>query len=57
MDDDVLDVPGVMRLLKMGRSAVYDACSRGEIPHARIGKLLRFRKSAIMRLLENARTA
>jgi excisionase family DNA binding protein len=42
-----------MALLKIGRNAVYDACARNEIPHRRIGKLLRFRKSAIMRWLDS----
>jgi excisionase family DNA binding protein len=50
--DDVLDVPGAMELLKMGRNAVYDACGRNEIPHRRIGKLLRFSRAALLRWLE-----
>lgn len=50
--DDVLDARGAMALLKLGRTALYDACARNEIPHRRIGKLLRFRRSAIMRWLD-----
>ena len=46
--DDVLDVPAVMAMLKLGRSAVYDACGRPEIPHRRVGKLLRFSRRAIL---------
>ncbi len=50
-DDDVLDVPAVMAMLKLGRNAVYDACGRHEIPHRRIGKLLRFSRRAILEWL------
>lgn len=53
--DDVIDVPGAMALLKLGRSAVYDACGRGEIPHRRIGKHIRFSRAALLRWLEGAR--
>lgn len=50
--DDVLDVPGAMALLKLGRHAVYDGCARNEIPHRRIGRYLRFSRAALMRWLE-----
>lgn len=50
-DGEVLDVEAVAALLKLGRNAVYDACARGEIPHRRIGKSLRFSKSAILNWL------
>lgn len=56
-DDDVLDVPGVMALLHMGRNAVYEACGRNEIPHRRIGKLLRFSRRAILAWLSASPTA
>jgi excisionase family DNA binding protein len=52
--DDVLDVPGVMKLLGMGRRAVYEGCARGVIPHRRIGKLLRFSRSALLAWLASA---
>ena len=51
-NDDVLDVPGAMALLKLGRHAVYDGCARNEIPHRRIGRYLRFSRAALMRWLE-----
>ncbi len=54
-EGDVLDVPGAMSLLKLGRSAVYDACGRNEIPHRRIGKHIRFSRSALLRWLEGPR--
>jgi excisionase family DNA binding protein len=47
--EDVLDVRGAMKLLKLGRNAVYDACARNEIPHRRVGaKLLRFSRAALL---------
>lgn len=54
-EDDVLDVRGAMLLLKLGRGAVYDACGRGQIPHRRIGKKIRFSRAALLRWLEGAR--
>ena len=51
--DEVLDARGVMTLLGLGRNAIYAACARNEIPHRRIGKVLRFRKSAVMRWLDS----
>ena len=46
-DDDAIDVRGAMALLKLGRNAVYDACARGDIPHRRIGKLIRFSRAGL----------
>ena len=40
--------------LKMGRNAVYDAIGRGQIPHRRIGKLIRLSRAALLRWLEGA---
>lgn len=50
---DVLTVPEVARLLRIGRNAVYEGCARGEIPHVRVGRLLRFPRAAIMRWLSS----
>ncbi len=49
--DDVLDVRGAARLLRMGRNAIYDACGSGKLPHRRIGNRLRFSRSALLRWL------
>ena len=49
---DVLTVAEVAKLLRVGRNAVYDAAARGEIPHRRVGRLLRFHRAAVMRWLE-----
>lgn len=53
-DDDVINVRGAMEILKLGRNAVYDGCARGQIPHRRIGKLLRFSRSGLLRWLERS---
>ncbi len=51
-DDDVLDISGVVRLLRVGRNKVYDLVARNEIPHRRLGKQIRFSRAAIMRWLD-----
>lgn len=56
--DDVLDVPGAMAFLRLGRHAIYDGVSRNEIPHRRIGKHIRFSRAALIRWLDsNAKEA
>ena len=50
--DDVLDVEGVTRLLRIGRNTVYELVGRNEIPHRRLGKQIRFSRTAIMRWLD-----
>jgi predicted DNA-binding transcriptional regulator AlpA len=54
MNDDTIDVRAVMALLKLGRNAVYDGCARGDIPHRRIGKLLRFSRAGLQSWLASA---
>ena len=50
--EDVLDVEGATRLLKIGRNTVYELVARNEIPHRRLGKQIRFSRAAIMRWLD-----
>lgn len=50
-DDDVLDVPAAARLLGVGRDAIYMGCARLEIPHRRVGRVLRFSRAALLRWL------
>ena len=50
--DDVLDVEGATRLLRIGRNTVYELVARNEIPHRRLGKQIRFSRAAIMRWLD-----
>lgn len=50
----MLTVEQAAALLQLGRNAVYDGCTRGEIPHRRIGKLIRLSRAALLRWLEGA---
>lgn len=51
--DDVLDVRGAMKLLRLGRDAIYLACARQQLPHRKIGRLYRFSRIALLRWLES----
>jgi len=55
-DNDALDVKGAMAVLRLGRNAVYDGCARGQIPHRRIGKLLRFSRAGLRTWLASSPT-
>lgn len=48
---DVLTVPEAMALLRLSRDAIYASCARGELPHRRIGRAIRFSRAALMRWL------
>lgn len=45
----ILTAPQVARLLGLSRETIYAACRRGEIPHVRIGRLVRFDAATIRR--------
>jgi excisionase family DNA binding protein len=47
-DPDVLTVPEAMRLLRIGRDAIYAECARNRIPHRRIGRAIRFSRAALL---------
>jgi excisionase family DNA binding protein len=55
------DLPDVLlpieaaRVLRIGRSACYTACSKGELPSIRIGRRVLIPKAGIALLLEKAR--
>lgn len=51
--DAVLHVQDVRKLLRVGRNAVYALVSRNEIPHRRVGKQIRFSRTAVMRWLSS----
>lgn len=53
--DQLLDAGEVAKLLGVCRDTVYRLCERGELPHVRIGSLLRFDRSEIAALLERSR--
>ena len=48
VDDAVLDVEETARLLRVGRNTIYELVARGEIPHRRLGKQIRFSRAALM---------
>lgn len=47
-EPDVLDVPAVARLLRVGRNTIYALVARDQIPHRRLGKAIRFSRAAVM---------
>jgi excisionase family DNA binding protein len=51
---DVLDVPQVARLLRVGRNTVYALVARNGIPHRRLGKAIRFSRVAVMSWLSTS---
>lgn len=51
--DEVLHVPDVQCLLRIGRNSVYALVNRNEIPHRRLGKQIRFSRAAVMRWLSS----
>lgn len=44
----VLGVEEAARLLRVGRSTIYELVARNEIPHRRLGKHIRFNRDALM---------
>ena len=50
-DGMVLTPEEVARELKLSRNATYEALKRGEIPHVKIGKLIRIPRSSLQKLL------
>lgn len=51
---DVLDVPQVAQLLRVGRNTVYALVGRNAIPHRRLGKTIRFSRAAVMSWLSTS---
>jgi excisionase family DNA binding protein len=49
---DVLTVPQAAQLLRIGRTAAYEAVRRGQIPAVRIGRSVRIPRHALERLLD-----
>ena len=52
LDDapDFLTVEEVAQMLRLGRSAAYEAVARGELPAVRFGRRLRVPRHALLRL-------
>lgn len=55
--EELLDVKDVMRLLKLKRTAVYEAVARGDFEHVRFGSRLRFEAAAVRRFVEKHRSS
>jgi excisionase family DNA binding protein len=47
----VLTVEEAARVLRIGRTAAYDAARRGELPTVRVGRQLRVPRTALERML------
>lgn len=52
-ESDVLDVPHVASLLGVGRNTVYALVAKNAIPHRRLGKAIRFSRTAVMSWLSS----
>lgn len=50
---DVLDVLRVASLLQVGRNTIYALVARNAIPHRRLGKAIRFSRTAVMSWLSS----
>lgn len=50
--DDIIDTAAVAELLKCSRRTVETLVSRGEIPSFTVGTLRRFRRSAVLKHIE-----
>lgn len=53
-------VEEVAKILRIGRSAAYEAVNRGQIPHIRVGRFIRISEDQLQQLLgrrEEAKTA
>lgn len=48
---EVLTVDEAARFLKVGRNALYEAIGRGDVPHQRIGKVIRLSRTHLVRWL------
>ncbi len=51
-EEALLNVKDVARFLKVETALVYAACSKGEIPFLKIGKLYKFKKDDVLKWLE-----
>ena len=54
-EDVFMNVKDVARFLKVETAVVYAACSKGEIPFLKIGKLYKFKKTDVLKWLEKGR--
>lgn len=52
--DRLLTFKEGMDLLQVGRQFLWQACNAGKVPHLRLGRLIRFRRSALLAWLADA---
>jgi len=50
---DILTVPEVAKVLRLGRNTVYECVRTGALPSIKIGRRLLIPKAALLRLLES----
>ena len=53
-DEAVLAVEDVAALLRVGRNTIYSLVARNKIPHRRLGKAIRFSRTAVMSWLSTS---
>ncbi len=54
IEDEILTVEEAAAFLRVGRSQLYDAIGRGDVPHRRIGRSIRLARSELVRWLGRA---
>jgi excisionase family DNA binding protein len=52
-DPDIMTVDEAAAFLRVGRSQLYDAIGRFEVPHRRVGRSIRLSRAALVKWLEN----
>ena len=55
-ESDVLGVDEAATMLLVGRSVIYKLVARNQIPYRRVGKHIRFSRSALTAWLSSGRT-
>jgi excisionase family DNA binding protein len=54
--DGILSAREVADLLKLDINLIYTKCGKGEIPHFKMGKLYKFKKSEILKWMQSQET-
>lgn len=52
--DRLLTFKEAMELLNVGRQFLWQQCNAGKVPHLRLGRLIRFRRSSLLAWLADA---
>jgi excisionase family DNA binding protein len=52
---DILTAIEAAEFLRIGRNQLYEAAGRGDVPCRRIGRTLRFSRSALLKWMETER--